>query len=164
LAAALEDHGPVKPAVKFGQQPETSLNLQALQRTPGFMLRLAQLKFFEGFYEEFAALGVTPATYAIFVVIRDNPGVPPSSLASLLRLRLPNLIKILNELESSGFIKRNRSKADRRAVELVLTPKGAKLIHEAARLTEPYNEKMLAALDKAEQRTLLELLNRILPL
>ena len=72
--------------------------------------------------------------------------------------------KILNELESSGFIKRNRSKADRRAVELMLTPKGAKLIHEATRLTEPYNKKMLVPLSEAEQRTLLELLNRLLPL
>ena len=152
-----------RPRAKSGEQSETSLDLGALQRTPGFMLRLAQLKFFEGFYEEFAALGLTPATYAIFVVIRDNPGVPPSSLASLLRLRLPNLIKILNALESSGFIKRNRSKADRRAVELMLTPKGAKLIAEGAKLTEPYNQKMLAPLSEAEQRSLLELLNRILP-
>jgi DNA-binding MarR family transcriptional regulator len=152
-----------RPGAKSAQALEKSLDLRALQRTPGFMLRLAQLKFFEGFYEEFAALGLTPATYAIFVVIRDNPGVPPSSLASLLRLRLPNLIKILNELESSGFIKRNRSKADRRAVELMLTPKGAKLIAEGARLTEPYNQKMLAPLSEAEQRSLLELLNRILP-
>ncbi|WP_439358297.1 MarR family winged helix-turn-helix transcriptional regulator [Bradyrhizobium sp. DASA03007] len=149
---------------KSAQQSETSLDLRALQLTPGFMLRLAQLKFFEGFYEEFAALGLTPATYAIFVVIRDNPGVPPSSLASVLRLRLPNLIKILNEVESSGFIKRNRSKSDRRAVELMLTPKGAKLIAEGARLTQPYNERMLAPLSEAEQRTLLDLLNRILPL
>ncbi|MBR0876490.1 DNA-binding MarR family transcriptional regulator [Bradyrhizobium japonicum] len=154
----------VRPGLKSDQQPEKSLDLRALRRTPGFMLRLAQLKFFEGFYEEFAALGLTPATYAIFAVIRDNPGVPPSSLASLLRLRLPNLIKILNELESSGFIKRSRSKADRRAVELMLTPKGAKLIAEGARLTEPYNEKMLAPLSAAEQRALLELLNRLLPL
>ncbi|MGL3107615.1 MarR family winged helix-turn-helix transcriptional regulator [Bradyrhizobium sp. BR 1432] len=82
----------------------------------------------------------------------------------MLRLRLPNLIKILNELESSGFIKRNRSKSDRRAVELMLTPKGAKLIAEGARLTQPYNERMLAPLSEAEQRTLLDLLNRILPL
>ncbi|SDG49506.1 DNA-binding transcriptional regulator, MarR family [Bradyrhizobium sp. Rc2d] len=154
----------LRPGAKSAQQLETSLDLRALQRTPGFMLRLAQLKFFEGFYEEFAALGLTPATYAIFAVIRDNPGVPPSSLASVLRLRLPNLIKILNELESSGFIKRNRSKSDRRAVELMLTPKGAKLIAEGARLTQPYNERMLAPLSEAEQRTLLDLLNRILPL
>ncbi|MCA1428745.1 MarR family transcriptional regulator [Bradyrhizobium sp. NBAIM16] len=154
----------VRPGAKQPQPSETSLDLRALQRTPGFMLRLAQLKFFEGFYEEFAALGLTPATYAIFVVIRDNPGVPPSSLASLLRLRLPNLIKILNELESSGFIKRNRSKSDRRAVELMLTPKGAKLIQDGASLTGLYNRKMLAPLTEAEQRTLLELLNRLLPL
>ncbi|MBR0784179.1 MarR family winged helix-turn-helix transcriptional regulator [Bradyrhizobium iriomotense] len=153
-----------KSGAKSAEQQEKTLDLSALQRTPGFMLRLAQLKFFEGFYEEFAALGLTPATYAIFAVIRDNPGVPPSSLASLLRLRLPNLIKILNELESSGFIKRNRSKSDRRAVELMLTPKGAKLIAEGARLTEPYNRKMLAPLSEAEQRTLLDLLNRMLPL
>lgn len=153
-----------RPGAKSARQPETLLDLRALQRTPGFMLRLAQLKFFEGFYEEFAALGLTPATYAIFAVIRDNPGVPPSSLAGALRLRLPNLIKILNELESSGFVKRNRSKADRRAVELMLTPKGAKLIQEGTRLTGPYNEKMLAPLSEAEQHSLLELLNRILPL
>ncbi|MCP3379945.1 MarR family transcriptional regulator [Bradyrhizobium sp. CCGUVB4N] len=154
----------LRPGANSAQQTERSLDLRALQRTPGFMMRLAQLKFFEGFYEEFAALGLTPATYAIFVVIRDNPGVPPSSLASLLRLRLPNLIKILNELESSGFIKRNRSKSDRRAVELVLTPKGAKLIADGTRLTEPYNRKMLAPLTETEKRTLLELLNRMLPL
>ncbi|WP_439369991.1 MarR family winged helix-turn-helix transcriptional regulator [Bradyrhizobium sp. DASA03120] len=153
-----------KSGAKSAELQEEALDLNALQRTPGFMLRLAQLKFFEGFYEEFAALGLTPATYAIFAVIRDNPGVPPSSLASLLRLRLPNLIKILNELESSGFIKRNRSRSDRRAVELILTPKGAKLIAEGARLTEPYNRKMLAPLSEAEQRTLLDLLNRMLPL
>lgn len=153
-----------RPGAKSAPALEKSLDLRALQCTPGFMLRLAQLKFFEGFYEEFAALGLTPATYAIFVVIRDNPGVPPSSLASLLRLRLPNLIKILNELESSGFIKRNRSKTDRRAVELMLTPRGAKLIAEGARLTGPYNEKMLAPLSEAERRSLLDLLNRMLPL
>ncbi len=50
----------VRPGLKSDQQPEKSLDLRALRRTPGFMLRLAQLKFFEGFYEEFAALGLTP--------------------------------------------------------------------------------------------------------
>jgi DNA-binding MarR family transcriptional regulator len=85
-------------------------------------------------------------------------------VASLLRLRLPNLIKMLNELESSAVIKRNRSKADRRAVELVLTPKGAKLIQDAAKVSEPYERRMLAPLSDAEQSTLIEMLNRILPL
>jgi DNA-binding MarR family transcriptional regulator len=46
----------------------------------------------------------------------------------------------------------------------MLTPKGVKLIQEGARLTESYNQKMLKPLSEAEQRTLLDLLNRILPL
>ena len=142
----------------------TALDLRALRNTPGFMIRLVQLKFFEGFYEQFAEFGLTPASYAILILIRDNPGIPPSSLASLLRLKLPNLIKILNELESTGLIKRNRSRADRRGVELVLTAKGAKLILDAARATPPYNRDMLAPLSQAEQGKLLELLNRIVPL
>src|SRR6185312_16009255 len=92
-----------------------ALDLRGLQKTPGFMLRLAQLKFFEGFYEEFAALGLTLATDAVFAVLPDRPGVPPHRLASLLRLRLPNLLQLFTELASSGFITRNRSEADRRA-------------------------------------------------
>ncbi len=152
--------------MRANQQPGSKkpLNLRALQNTPGFMIRLVQLKFFEGFYEQFAEIGVTPASYAILALIRDNPGVPPSTVASLLRLRLPNLIKMLNELESSGVIKRNRSKADRRAVELMLTPKGAKLIQDAAKVSEPYERRMLAPLSDAEQRSLIDMLNRILPL
>jgi DNA-binding MarR family transcriptional regulator len=152
--------------VRANPQPASKkpLNLRALKNTPGFMIRLVQLKFFDGFYEQFAEMGVTPASYAILALIRDNPGVPPSTVASLLRLRLPNLIKMLNELESSGVIKRNRSKADRRAVELVLTPKGTKLIQEAAKVSEPYERRMLAPLSEAEQSALIAMLNKILPL
>jgi DNA-binding MarR family transcriptional regulator len=152
--------------VRANQQPVSKkpLNLRALKNTPGFMIRLVQLKFFDGFYEQFAEMGVTPASYAILALIRDNPGVPPSSVASLLRLRLPNLIKMLNELESSGIIKRNRSKADRRAVELVLTSKGTRLIQEAAKVSEPYERRMLAPLSEAEQSALIGMLNKILPL
>ena len=41
------------------------------------------------------------------------------------------------------MIRRIRSKADRRAVELVLTAKGTKLIQDAAKATEPYNREMI---------------------
>jgi DNA-binding MarR family transcriptional regulator len=142
----------------------TPLNMRALQQTPGFLLRMAQLKFFEGFYEHFAESGITPATYAILVLIRDNPSILPSTLAGGLRLRLPNLIKLLNELESTSLIQRKRSKADRRAVELLLTAKGQRLIQEAAKMAKPYERLMLAALSQAEQDRLIEFLNRIVPL
>jgi len=143
---------------------QNRLDTRALRRTPGFMIRLVQLKFFDGFYEVFGDLGLSPAKYAVLTLVRDNPGVPPSSLAALLRLRLPNLTKLLNELEAAGLLKRKRSKTDRRAVALFLTAQGEDLIQRAVALTEPYNRQMLAPLDANERSVLTQLLNRIVSL
>ena len=128
------------------------------------MLRLLQLQFFEAFYAHFAEIGVTPATYAILVMVRDNPGVGASDIATALRLQLPNLIKLLNELETSGLLKRVRSKTDGRAVELVLTAKGEKLAEQALKMTKPYHQVMLSRLDEVEQRRFIETLNKLMPL
>jgi MarR family transcriptional regulator, organic hydroperoxide resistance regulator len=146
------------------QPARKPLNLRLLKETPGFMLRLAQLQFFEAFYGHFAEVGLTPATYAILFMVRDNPGVGASDVASVLRLKLPNLIKLLNELETAGFIKRIRSKNDGRAVELVLTAKGEKVSEQALKMTKPYHQAMLASLDEAEQRRFIDALNKLVPL
>src|SRR5437879_13900503 len=37
------------------------LNLRALRKTPGFMIRILQIQIFERFLEYFAALGLSPA-------------------------------------------------------------------------------------------------------
>lgn len=144
--------------------PKPALDLTELRQTPGFMVRLLQLKFFEAFYAHFAALGLSPASYAVLAIIRDNPGVAPSTVATVLNVRLPNLIKLLNALETAGVIRRVRSKADRRAIELLLTAKGTKLMDEAIRITRPYNRAMLAPLTAPEQERLLDMLNRLVPL
>ncbi|WIW50607.1 MarR family transcriptional regulator (plasmid) [Bradyrhizobium sp. 62B] len=142
---------------------EKQLDLAALRNVPGFVIRLIQLKFFDGFYETFAELGLTPATYAILMLVRDNRGVVPSSIAALLRLQLPNLTTILHQLEDAGLVKRSRSKIDRRAIEITLTSKGGKLMRDAVRLTAPYNRRMRAPLNETERSTLISLLNRISP-
>ena len=146
-----------KPAKK-------TLDLQTLKRTPGFVLRLLQLSIFEAFYRHFAELGLTPATYAILVMLRDNPGVGASDIASVLRLQLPNLIKLLNELEAAGLVKRTRSPNDGRAIELGLMSKGEKLIDQALKMTNAFNELTLAKLDATERRRFLDALNKLVPL
>jgi MarR family transcriptional regulator, organic hydroperoxide resistance regulator len=160
--AKLENRPNVKSPRR--QAEKKPLNLRVLKETPGFMLRLLQLQFFEAFYTHFAEIGVTPATYAILVMVRDNPGVGASDIATALRLQLPNLIKLLNELETSGLLKRVRSKTDGRAVELVLTAKGEKLAEQALKMTKPYHQMMLSSLDEVEQRRFIETLNKLMPL
>lgn len=148
-----------KPVPKA--DPRRSLNLTAVSETPGFMIRLLQLQFFEAFYGRFAELGISPADYAALQVLRDNPGIGSSELAAVLRLQLPNLIKILNDFERKGLMRRSRSREDGRAVELMLTAAGEKLMAKAVALTRAYHQDMLAPLTKAEQRQFLQLLNRL---
>ena len=101
-----------------------TLNLTALQQTPGFMIRILQIQIFEEFFAYFAAAGFSPAEHSVLITVRDNPFVTQSEVASALRIQLPNLVKILLKLETKGLIKRKRSTRDKRAVELVLTARG----------------------------------------
>ena len=137
------------------------LDLAALQQTPGFMIRILQLQNFEAFYPYFDALKLSPLEYAILVAVRDNKTVTQSELASVLKMQLPNLVKILSRMEETGVLKRRRSTRDRRAVELSLSAAGERRADEASRLGERFNAQTLSALSKPEQAAFLQMLVRL---
>ena len=137
------------------------LDLAALQQTPGFMIRILQLQNFEAFYPFFETLKLSPLEYAILVAVRDNKQVTQSELAAVLKMQLPNLVKILSRMEESGILKRKRSARDRRAVELSLSAAGERRADEASRLGESFNARTLSALSKSEQAAFLQMLVRL---
>jgi DNA-binding MarR family transcriptional regulator len=137
------------------------LDLTALQQTPGFMIRILQLQNFEAFYPYFEALKLSPLEYAIFVTVRDNKSVTQSELAAVLKMQLPNLVKILSRMEETGVLKRKRSTRDKRAVELSLSAAGERRADEASRLGQSFNAQTLSALSKPEQTAFLQMLVRL---
>jgi DNA-binding MarR family transcriptional regulator len=137
------------------------LDLHALQQTQGFMIRILQLQNFEAFYRHFETLDLSPVEYSILVTVRDNKTVTQSELAAVLKMQLPNLVKILSRMEEAGILKRKRSARDKRAVELSLSSAGQKRADEASRLGETFNAHTLAPLDKAEQVAFLDMLARL---
>jgi DNA-binding MarR family transcriptional regulator len=137
------------------------LDLAALQQTPGFMIRILQLQNFEAFYPYFDALKLSPLEYAILVTVRDNRAVTQSELAAVLKMQLPNLVKILSRMEETGVLKRKRSTRDKRAVELSLSAAGERRADEASRLGERFNAQTLSALSKPEQTAFLQMLVRL---
>jgi DNA-binding MarR family transcriptional regulator len=137
------------------------LELSALQKTPGFMIRILQLQIFERFYPFFARMRMSPAEYAILLIVRDNASVTQSELAAVLRMQLPNLVKILAAMEKQGTIGRKRSTRDKRAVELSLTAAGQKRAKEANGLGDQFNTETLAVLSKQERVAFLEMLGRL---
>jgi len=137
------------------------LDLEALRQTPGFMIRILQLQNFEAFYRHFESLDLSPVEYSILVTVRDNKAVTQSELAAVLKMQLPNLVKILSRMEDDGILKRKRSARDKRAVELSLSAAGQKRADEASRLGETFNVLTLAPLNKAEQAAFIDMLARL---
>ena len=151
-------NGGAKPAEPDGVR---ELDLVALQQTPGFLVRILQLQNFEAFYPYFESLKLSPLEYAILVAVRDNKSVTQSELAGVLKMQLPNLVKILSRMEETGVLKRKRSTRDKRAVELSLSAAGERRADEASRLGERFNAHTLSALSKPEQTAFLQMLVRL---
>ena len=149
------------PLVESADDKKKSLDLSALQQTPGFMIRILQLLNFEAFFRHFEALEVSPVEYSILITVRDNEAVTQSELAAVLKMHLPNLVKILSAMEEAGIIKRKRSARDKRAVELSLSAAGQRRADEASRLGEKFNEHTLAPLSKPERAAFLQMLTRL---
>jgi len=137
------------------------LDLSSLRQTPGFMIRILQLENFEAFYPHFEALKLSPVEYAILVTLRDNKAVTQSELAGVLKMQLPNLVKILSRMEDAGTIRRKRSARDKRAVELSLSAAGERRADQASRLGVAFNAQTLAPLDKQERTAFLQMLARL---
>ena len=154
--------GAEKPAAQgSSRELDWELNLDALRQTPGFMIRILQLLNFEAFYRHFESLKLSPVEYAILIIVRDNKTVTQSELAAVLKMRLPNLVKILSGMEEAGIMKRKRSARDKRAVELSLSTAGQRRADEARRLGEIFNEHTLAPLSKPERVAFFQMLTRL---
>jgi len=149
------------PSIEAADDRKNSLDLSALQETPGFMIRILQLLNFEAFFRHFQSLDLSPVEYSILMTVRDNAAVTQSELAAVLKMRLPNLVKILSVMEEAGILKRRRSARDKRAVELSLSAAGQKRADEARRLGEIFNEQTLSPLSKPERTAFLQMLTRL---
>ena len=126
------------------------------------MIRILQLLNFEAFFRHFEPLGLSPVEYAILITVRDNKSVTQSELAAVLKMHLPNLVKILAGMEEAGIMKRKRSVRDKRAVELVAQRGRAEGgPTRRAGLARRFNAKTLAPLSKPEQAAFVQMLARL---
>jgi DNA-binding MarR family transcriptional regulator len=72
------------------------------------------------------------------------------------------MVKLINELESSGLAKRRRRPGDRRAWEVSITPKGRRTLERARQVATQVEDEVLGGLTADDRRQLLTLLRRAL--
>jgi DNA-binding MarR family transcriptional regulator len=140
---------------------EAGVDFGPLADMVGFMVRLAQLRLFESFFDALGGEGITPGQVGILVALSRNPGIRQGVLADALSIKWSNMAKIIRLLEADGLIRRSVPETDRRAVELQLTAKGAAALERLLPKAMATDLGAAPDLTARERATLLKLLAKV---
>ena len=106
-------------------------------------------------------LGLYPGQELVLLMLRDAGTLEQRQLVAELSLHPSTVTKMVQRLERSGFVRRTRSVADARAVDVELTPKGRKIIDRVDEVWTEVEAISVEGLTPAQSRTFIALANRI---
>lgn len=135
--------------------------LAELEQIAGFALRIAQLTAFEQLFSLATPGGSRLSEQTVLFAISRNPGIRQGVLADLLKIKWPNMTKLVRSLEEEGLVERHIPRNDRRAVELRLTEDGAQACASFADDMRRRDRQALSMLDDGEYAQLLTLCRKI---
>lgn len=98
--------------------------------------------------------GLSVLQFRALYFIDANPSASLSAVAEHLGASLPSTSRLIAGLEAQDLIGRSGSRDDRRLVELVITPEGAKVMDSARASTLARIDEELALLDDEQRRLL----------
>lgn len=117
-------------------------------------LRPLVLQLHRHLRRELAPLGVTAGQAALLHAIRTNPGIGVRGLAEREGVSPPRVTAAVDRLEEMGFVRRARSGADRRRVELEVTEAGLRVLRSARSRRTAWLAARLARLDEEGRHAL----------
>ena len=133
-----------------------------LQDSIGYLVKRTQHLMRDRIETVFASQGITFQQWVVLMHLRDGIAATTASLCQELRHDSGAMTRLIDQLEERGFIERQRQVADRRIVDLVLTPAGRKMVESLVPLTVDALNSALDGFTKADVRQLQDLLRRII--
>ncbi len=119
----------------------------------GYRLRRASMLIQADLAETLKPYELRMITFSALVLIRDNPGLSQSQLAAAMDVERPNLVVIVDELETRGLITRDRLATDRRTYALTVTKAGDQRCAEAVAAVEGHEARLFDGLSEADRKT-----------
>lgn len=126
----------------------------------GLQLRLAQLHFFEVYFDQFGETGVSPAEFSILALLAEHNHMRQGVIGDLLRIKRSNMSKVMRGLEQRALIVRQAPEDDGRAFDVSLTEKGRQTHKDMSRQMLANDRRAAANLTDTEQAQLLGLLHK----
>ena len=133
----------------------------ALDELIGYAMRRAQLKLFQNLIGRLATHDLRPAQFSAMAIIDQHPGLMQADLARALAIEPPQVVPLLNKLESRALAVRVRCKPDKRSYGIFLSKTGEALLKELKTIAAQSDIDATSALDSAEREELLRLLKKV---
>lgn len=107
--------------------------------------------------------GVTPQQYNVLRILRGagKEGLPTLAIAERLVEEAPGMTRLLDRLEKRGWVRRERSRDDRRQVYCTITGSGLDLLTKLDPLARELDELFAGTMPAQEAETLVGLLEKI---
>src|SRR5829696_5617582 len=112
--------------------------------------------------EALESVSLTPALFGLLDILGSRQGAIQQELGSAMGVDPSTMVSLIDQLETAGLAKRRPRPTDRRAREVVITPKGRRALERARELAMQVEAEVLGGLSGAERRQLLALLRRAL--
>jgi MarR family transcriptional regulator, lower aerobic nicotinate degradation pathway regulator len=100
--------------------------------------------------------------YLVLAGLAELDSPAQAELGRLLRVDTGDLVALLGDLESAGYISRQRSTADRRRNAITVTETGREALRRLDAIVESANDALVACLSPAEREQLASLLTRVI--
>ncbi len=137
------------------------VSLKGLNDLLGYQLKRAQIILQRDFLETLAPIGLTQRQGATLWLIKENPAISQSELASVLLMDRATMLVIIDKLSTRGLVKRKRSEVDRRRHELCLTEEGEALLAQAKELIRGHEQRFKKLFTKEEMDSFFRFLAKI---
>ena len=137
------------------------LDRSELEQTFGFRLRQAWQEMERCFLDCFRDEKITPALYAILLLVDANPGCRPSDVCREIAITPANIVPYVDELVQRGLLLRESGADDRRIKLLTLTPDGRLYVRRLRALHEQVNAQFARKVGEAKLGDLTQLLSLI---
>ena len=112
--------------------------------------------------EALESVGLTPALFGLLNVLGAREGAIQQELGSAMGVDPSTMVSLIDQLEAAGLAKRRPHPTDRRAREVVITPKGRRALERGRQMANQVEDEVLRGLSATERRDLLSLLRRAL--
>ncbi len=83
---------------------------------------------------------VTPAQSGILFLLKRKDGLTMTEMGRALGIDNATITGLIDRLERNGFVRRNRSASDRRALSIAITPEGVEEVNRAKAVVRRVNE------------------------